>query len=152
MGTSANLHTDTHTGVTHYNLIAKQPWTGKISLNDKSRKIKKKKTEEQNTTEKKRKKKREKTQPCCTEQRITPLNDLTQCPAHTHILGRMTLSSQLAVEGKCKKGEKKRRRRMRRPGLKRENSELTRKEGNFHIIVISSIVNSTALSSLLDRF
>lgn len=41
---------------------------------------------------------------------------------------------------------------MRRPGLKRENSELTRKEGNFHIIVISSIVNATALSSLLDRF
>lgn len=43
MGTSANMHTDTHTGVTRYNLIAKQPWTGKISLNDKSRKIKKKK-------------------------------------------------------------------------------------------------------------
>lgn len=43
MGTSANMHTDTHTGVTSYNLIAKQPWTGKISLNDKSRKIKKKK-------------------------------------------------------------------------------------------------------------
>lgn len=42
MGTSANMHTDTHTGVTRYNLIAKQPWTGKISLNDKSRKIKKK--------------------------------------------------------------------------------------------------------------
>lgn len=41
---------------------------------------------------------------------------------------------------------------MRRPWLKRENSELTRKEGNFHIIVISSIVNSTAPSSLLDRF
>lgn len=36
------MHTDTHTGATHYNLIAKQPWTGKISLNDKSRKIKKK--------------------------------------------------------------------------------------------------------------
>lgn len=87
MGTSVNLHTDTHTGATHYNLIAKQPWTGKISLNDKSRKIKKKKKK----TEKKRKKKREKTQPCCTEQRITPLNDLTQCPAHTHILGRMTI-------------------------------------------------------------
>lgn len=107
------MHTDT--GVTHYNLIVKQPWTGKISLNDNSRKIKKKMTEEQNTTEKKRKKKREKTQPRCTEQRITPLNDLTQCPAHTHILGRMTLSSQLAAEGKCKKGEKKGRRRMRRP-------------------------------------
>lgn len=49
MGTSVNLHTDTHTGATHYNLIAKQPWTGKISLNDKSRKIKKKKKKDWRT-------------------------------------------------------------------------------------------------------